>query len=87
MPRDGAKFERPLNEMYDCLRDYAEAYMRRYSSVIGEDAVLGEAWITAVRSLCDLLNGETGLIDCGAFDRKLRDLAELNGFTLKLEDK
>lgn len=86
MPRDGADFERALNNMYDALWDYAEAHKRRYESVIGDDGVLGHAWIHSLRSLCDLLNGETGLIDCGAFDRKLRDMAELNGFTRDFEE-
>jgi hypothetical protein len=79
-------FENALDGMYEALWDYAEAHKRTYGSPIGDDGVLGDDWIAAVRALAGLLNGETGQIDCGAFDRKLRDLAELNGFTRDFED-
>jgi hypothetical protein len=72
--------------MYDALDEYACAHKRRYGSPIGEDGVLGDAWIAAVRALAELLNGETGSIDCGTFDRHLRDLASAHGFTRDFED-
>ena len=84
--RKNVAFERSLNLMYDALDKYQETHRRAYGSPIGADGVLGDQWIAAVRALAGLLDGETGELDCGAFDHKLRDLAETAGFTRDFED-
>ncbi len=56
---------------------YAIAHQARFESPIGEDYVLGPAWARWGFALRELLNGETGRLDCGTLDTILCDnLAE-----------
>lgn len=70
-----------LYGILDELKTYAAAHRELYGSPIGEDYVLGMHWLNMADALVGLLNGETGAIDCGAFDGEVRGLAREQGFT------
>jgi hypothetical protein len=74
-------FEVPIVHLYRALISYAAQHERRYESRIGEDFVLGPAWLAIARNLLRLLDGETGRLDCGTLDGDLRRLAVSVGFT------
>lgn len=75
-------FESAIVNSYVAAVDYADAHLHRYKSPIGEDYVLGPAWVNWLRSIRVLLNGETGGLDCGTMDRNLIELAEEHGMRL-----
>lgn len=72
--------EVPIVRMYDAWRLYAQNHQRRYDSPIGHDAVLGPAWAAIGSAIVDLLNGESGRIDCGTLDRTMRTYAIVSGW-------
>jgi hypothetical protein len=74
-------FGRQIVRMFDALRLYADCHRECYESPIGEDYVIGEHWKQMASGLLGLLNGETGTLDCGTWDRNIRRLAKENGFT------
>lgn len=79
-PRDAA--EMAFVRMYDAWRLYAQTHARRYESRIGEDTVLGPAWVAIGRALMDLLNGNVGSrIDCGTMWSTIRDYMLVEGWT------
>jgi hypothetical protein len=45
--------------------DYADAHQQRYDSLMGQDGVLGPAWIQWGKGLRALLDGELGQLDAG----------------------
>jgi hypothetical protein len=59
---------------------YADAHAERFESSIGDDYVLGPIWERMGRTIGELLNGETGRLDCGTIDGMIRDVLERNGF-------
>lgn len=69
-----------LCSIYGGLYNYATAHRDMYDSPIGDDGVLGPAWLDALKGLRTLLNGETGDLDCGDFDARIVALASENGF-------
>lgn len=71
----------PLPMMIRGAATYADAYASRYGSPIGEDGVLGEAWLQIASGILQLLNGETGMLDAGATDGLLRDMVRAAGFS------
>jgi hypothetical protein len=74
-------FGHTIARLFDGLRHYADLHRAAYESPIGEDYVLGEYWKQMASGLLGLLNGETGTLDCGTWDRNIRRLAKENGFT------
>jgi len=58
---------------------YAVAHKAHYNSLICDDYVLGPAWLEVGQSLLTLLNGETGSIDCGAWNRAILETIVENG--------
>lgn len=48
--------------------DYAGQHARSYSSLIGEDGVIGEHWKDWGLAIRGLLNGVCGRLDCGTVD-------------------
>jgi len=48
---------------------------------IGEDAVIGDAWLRVLRGALGLLDGETGRVDPGRAWQRLVRLAKVHGFT------
>lgn len=75
--KDAAK---ALCDIYGGLYNYAQAHRTMYDAPIGDDSVLGPAWFDAAKGLAALLNGETGDLDCGDFDAKIRALVTEHGF-------
>ena len=51
---------------------YAERHLARYQSPIGDDGELGRWWLVWGSALRELLNGETGRLDCSTLDHVLR---------------
>lgn len=77
-PRPG--FEAALACGLVALRDYACAHEERYGSTLGQDGVLGEAWLDALRGFRALLNGELGRLDGGFLDGAICNLYQAAGF-------
>lgn len=84
--RSEYKCRRAIVAMYQALKLYAEGYHQALpENTLGEDYVIGDDWIAAVKALDGLLNGPTGSLNCAQLDTALRDLAEANGFTRDFE--
>lgn len=67
-------FERALVTMLRGAAEYAETHRQRYESPLSCDGFIGEAWHTLGQAVLDLLNGETGHLDCATVDGHLRAL-------------
>ena len=76
-PRPG--FERAIVTMFRGVIEYADAHRDRYGGRVKDDGYIGEAWYTLGGALVDLLNGETGRLDCATLDRQIRDLVHGGG--------
>jgi len=72
--------EAPIVAMYEALAQYADHHFVRFESKVGEDGVLGPAWLNIAKAVRVLLNGETGRLDCGTLDGLLFDMVEAAGF-------
>lgn len=79
-------FGMQIVRIFDSLRHYANCHREAYESPIGEDYVMGEYWLNMASGLLGLLNGETGTLDCGEWDRAIRRLVLENGFTAEQAD-
>jgi hypothetical protein len=79
-------FESAIALMRESLLLYGCEYEARYGedSRLGQDGVIGEAWLDMARGYLALLNGETGRLDCGTLDGELRRWAERFGFEEEL---
>lgn len=77
--------ERGLRKILEGLAQYADGFKRECGIPLGEDYVIGDEWITALRAFIGLLNGPSGRLNCGTLDTAARDLAEHQGFTRDLE--
>lgn len=77
---EGRYFERPLRDLFIALADYADAHALRYGSALGDDCMLGPAWLDALKAARVLLNGELGRLDGGTLDALAFDMAEAAGF-------
>ena len=62
---------------------YGEEHHMQYGSDIGDDGVLGPAWKAWGSGLRDLLNGETGRLDCGTLDGLFLNIAAACGASLE----
>lgn len=76
MTNPKSEFEAAIVLMIRGFAEYADAHKVRYDSPIGEDFVLGRPWKQIGKSIIDLLNGETGRIDCGTIDGLIRKIAK-----------
>lgn len=70
--------ERPFLQMLQGWLDYAKSHEARFDSPIGEDHILGNAWIRLGLALNDVLDGDLGpRLDCGTLSTIIVDnLAE-----------
>lgn len=75
-----AAHESSLETMFSAWASYAGTHKRMYDTDLAEDYVLGPQWVEMGRCLIGLLNGVTGKIDCGNFDRNVRKVALAAGF-------
>lgn len=71
--------ERALVGLYRGLAEYADAYRKLLGGDLGDDGVIGNYWRAMGSALQGLLNGETGRLDCGTFDRLVGDLMRAGG--------
>ena len=55
---------------------YGEQHWVLYHSHIGKDGVLGVAFKAMGNALRDMLNGNTGRLDCGTLDKLILDIAK-----------
>lgn len=78
--RAARRFELPIVRLITAAAQYADAHFLAYESRIGQDGVLGDAWLQIIKSIRELLNGEIGRLDGGVTDRLLCDMLELEGF-------
>lgn len=66
------------------LLRYALEYAERFEGCkLGDDGVIGDAWLEMARGYLGLLNSETGRLDCGSLDHEVREWAERFGFDEK----
>jgi hypothetical protein len=79
----GQAQEAAFMKILDGLESYAKAHRRDFEVDIGDDYVLGPAWLQIAGALQDLLDGEIGRIDAGKMDGHLRQLAYDLGFDNK----
>lgn len=70
-PRPG--HERAYVDMLRGWLEYSGAHEERFESRIGDDCVLGPSWAKIGAGLRELLNGETGRLDCGTLDALIAD--------------
>lgn len=68
-----------LAGMINQAAQYANAHRLMYGSLIGDDGVLGPAFVQVLSGLLQLLNGERGDFDGGTLDRQIRTIATNNG--------
>lgn len=70
-----------IRNLTDVIGRYADYHAARYESPIGEDNILGPAWLQLIKSARTLLNGECGNLDCGTVDNLLVSMALNEGFS------
>lgn len=73
-------FETAIVQLIHGAAKYADEHYQRHESLIGEDGILGPAWLDILKGIRTLLNGETGRLDCGTIDGLLLDMAANCGF-------
>ena len=72
--------ERGLVDLLRGWLGYADTYKDRYGAGIGQDYFIGPIWAQIGKSIRELLNGETGRLDCGTVDGLILDTLEAEGF-------
>ena len=70
----------PLGPLILEWAKYADTHFRRFDSRIGEDNVLGPAWMEIGKNLKTLMNGELNGLDGGTLDRIVYEILEAEGF-------
>lgn len=74
-------FEAPILGLVNSLMTYMFEHELRYGSLIAEDYVLGPQFLKAAKAVRQLLNGETGRLDCGEIDSTIRRMLFSAGFS------
>ena len=70
----------PVALMITALDQYAANHAERFESKIGEDYVLGPAFLDALRGVRTMLNGEIGGLDGGTCDAAICEIFTRAGF-------
>jgi hypothetical protein len=73
--------EAPLVEMLRGWYQYAQIHEAYYGSVLGEDSILGAAWLSMASQFLHMFNGHLGRLDGGVLDRFIRATILAAGFT------
>jgi hypothetical protein len=73
--------EVPILGLINSLEIYMVRHKSVYGSPIAEDYVLGPQLLKAAKAVRELLNGETGRLDCGEIDSTIRRMLFSAGFT------
>ena len=89
--KNGIRGEEPLIVMLDCLIGYAKSYRDRYESKLCKDYVLGPEWLSALKGVRGLLNGDGAIAmtqgittdskDNGACEAMFWSAMEIAGFS------
>ena len=79
------RHEKPIVQLLNALDLYAANHERLYESPIGEDGVLGAAFLDMAKGLVRLLDGETGRLDCGTLWGDVDRLLRASGFEKGLD--
>jgi hypothetical protein len=66
--RNPRGLEVPIVSMLRAWKHYADMHQEHWQSPIGEDYVLGPAWVQIGQGIRELLNGDCGRLDCGSLD-------------------
>jgi hypothetical protein len=74
-------FEVPIVGLINSLKTYMLEHESCYGSFIAEDYVLGPQFLKAAKAVRELLNGETGRLDCGEMDSTIRRMLYAAGFS------
>jgi len=80
-----APCEKPIVGFRDALHDYAEQYAEAYETPIGDDGVLGPAFLRMAKAFVCLLDGETGRLDCGTLWGETDSMLKRHGFEKGLD--
>ena len=72
-------FETPIAGMLHLWAQYAADHKAEYDALIGDDYVIGPAWEAIGDGIRELLNGQTGRLDCGTLDAFILDTMRENG--------
>jgi hypothetical protein len=79
--------ERAIVSLRAGLLEYGLQYGDRFEGcALGDDGVIGVAWLDMARGYLGLLNCETGRLDCGTLDGEVRNWARKFGFDEKEVD-
>lgn len=73
-------FEIAIVRLIEAWAHYADAHHRRYESKLGNDSYLGPIWNDLGKSIHDLLDGETGRLDCGTLSSFIHNTRLYEGF-------
>lgn len=77
--------EEAIVGMRSALLKYGVEYPHYFHEcVLGNDNVLGTAWLSMARAYLALLNGPAGRLDCGTLDGEIRRWAVQFGFEEEL---
>ncbi len=77
---DESGFANCIGQMLRALAVYADSHLKEYNSTVAEDYFIGVQWRNSLASVRALLNGETGLLDCGDADRAILAMYRAAGF-------
>lgn len=76
----------PVSCIVTELARYADWHESHYGTPVGDDGVLGDAWLDAIKAMRRLLDGDLGQLDAGTIDTLLADMAVAAGFDSKALD-
>lgn len=79
--------ESAIVTLRSALLEYAVQHPHNFEGcVLGNDALLGDAWLTIAKGYLALLNGPSGRLDCGTLDGEVRRWAIQFGFSQEEAD-
>jgi hypothetical protein len=73
-------FDSPIGAILKNLAVYADSHHQQYGSRLADDYILGVSWRRCLSGVRELLNGETGRLDCGDVDRAILAMYTAAGF-------
>lgn len=76
----GVTLNEPVIVMMDAFHRYALAHEKRFESKLSEDYILGPAWLSGIKGVRTLLNGE-GQFDGGTLEGLFWAAMEVAGFS------
>lgn len=73
-------FDSCIGQMLKALAVYADTHLAAYEAPIADDYIIGVSWRKALSAVRELLNGETGRLDCGDVDHAILTMFKAAGF-------